>query len=566
MNELSKEKTQAKLLAVGSIAVTVFMIANAVTDPVNAPKFFILGALGFGCASILVSYDLKAMWASSKSISLVVILFLTSSIVTLFSSDAPMSQSLYGVYGRNNGFIAYISLAFILLAATSLRNKHSYSWIVYGLLISGLLNVCYCAWVILFGDFMGWNNSYNNLLGTFGNPNFIGSFLSIFATASAAYIISHQVPMRIRVILGVSSVVAVLEMLRTNVMQGKVVLALGILLVVGAVIRSKATNYLITWAYFALVGVVGVVAVLGILQKGPLTKYIYQYTVSLRGQYWNAGFNAGKDNLLSGVGFDSLGDWYRRTRSAQALITPGADITTNSAHNVMLDIFAFGGLPLLVSYLALIVLTMKSIVSRFVSKKEFDPIFVALTVGWIGYQAQSVISINQLGLAIWGWLLSGAIIGYVRLDSEKNPYMELGNSSRKEKRKNASPISPGLIAGIGILSGSLISVPPLSADMNFRNAQVSRSAEKLEQALQPSYMHPQSTTMYLNSIALFEESGLSDTALRITKNALAFNQDSFETWRALYSLRSASESDKIQALRNMKRLDPLNKNPAGIKE
>jgi hypothetical protein len=566
MSQLTLEKTQARLLAVGSIAVTIFMISNAVTDPVNAPKFFLLGVLGFACAATLGAQSIKELWARQRLIFIVVFLFIASAVFTLVMSGAPFSQSLYGAYGRNNGFIAYLSLAIILLAATSLKSSDSYSWIAYALIISGLVNVFYCTWVILFGDFMGWDNSYNNLLGTFGNPNFIGSFLSIFATSSLAFLFSHQTTVRMRVFLGISAVVAIAEMLRTNVMQGKVVLGLGTLLVIGAVIRSKSANSIVTWAYFGVVGVVGATAVLGILQKGPLTKYIYQYTVSLRGQYWKAGINAGQENLLHGVGFDAFGDWYRRTRSAQALITPGVDVTTNTAHNVVIDMFAFGGLPLLISYLAIIAITLKSIITRFITEKYYDPIFVALTVGWIGYQAQSLISINQLGLAIWGWVLSGAIIGYVRLDKGKAFNEVSERSSRNAKVKATSPISPQLKAGLGMIVGALIAVPPLSADMNFRNAQLTRNAEKIEQALEQTYMHPQSTTMYLNSIILFEQSGLNATALKITKDALSFNKDSFETWRALYALKSATETDKALALANMKRLDPLNKNLIGAQK
>jgi O-antigen ligase len=559
------EKTQARLLAIGSIAITIFMISNAVTDPVNAPKFFLLGTLGFACAALLGAQNFKKIWSYQKVISGAVILFLLSAVFTLLMSSAPLSQSLYGAYGRNNGFIAYASLAFILITAANLKNEKSYSWIAYALLISGMVNVFYCAWVVLFGDFMAWNNTYNNLLGTFGNPNFVGSFLSIFATSSMAYLFSSQISIKLRALLGLVSLIAIAEMLKTNVMQGKVVLGLGTLLVIGAFIRSKSANALITWVYFSIVGIIGITAILGILQKGPLAKYIYQYTVSLRGQYWRAGLNTGKENLLHGVGFDSLGDWYRRTRSAQALITPGTEVTTNSAHNVVIDMFAFGGIPLLISYLAIIVITVIAIISRFVSEKRYDPIFVALSVGWIGYQAQSFISINQLGLAIWGWVLSGAIIGYAKLGKAKTQNIESEKSNQRVNVRAASPISPQLIAGLGLVIGALIAVPPLSADINFRNAQVIRNAEVFEQALVPTYMHPQSTSMYLNSILLFEQSGLNANALEITKKALSFNKDSFETWRALYFLKNASEVDKVEALRNMKRLDPLNPNTTSNK-
>lgn len=561
MIDFESEKVAARLLALGSFCVTIFMISGAVTDPVNAPKFFILGALGGACSLMLVTIGLKTIWRTQRGVIYLVGLFLISSVNALVQSDAPLSQSLYGSYGRNNGFIAYISLLMVFALATTFRIKKLYSWIAYGLLASGVVNVAYCLWVILFGDFMGWDNQYNNLLGTFGNPNFIGAFLSIFATASIAFVFSSRISNRLRALFLGIFLLAVFEMLRTNVMQGKVVLGLGLLLVAGALIRSKATNSVITWIYFVAFGAITTTAIFGILQRGPFTKYIYQYTVSLRGQYWRAGIETGREHLLSGVGFDSLGDWYRRTRSPQALLTPGVDVTTNSAHNVFIDLFAFGGLPLFLSYVAITGYTFFSIIRHFLANKEFDPIFVSLSVAWIGYQAQSVISINQLGLAIWGFLLGGSLIGYTRVELGTHAIGEPKTKMARNKQSASTKlIGSGLVAAIGLLIGGLIAVPPLSSDMNTRSAQLTRSAELIETALIPTYLHPQNTNMYLNSIISFEQAGLNDISIRIARNALVFNPNSFETWKALYFLRNATPKDKLEAENNMKRLDPLNKN------
>ena len=64
------------------------------------------------------------------------------------------------------------------------------------------------------------------------------------------------------------------------------------------------------------VGILGFIALMGALQKGPLTKLIYKTSVSLRGEYWQAGWNMAKEFPLTGVGMDSYGDWYRRARDA----------------------------------------------------------------------------------------------------------------------------------------------------------------------------------------------------------------------------------------------------------
>ena len=39
---------------------------------------------------------------------------------------------------------------------------------------------------------------------------------------------------------------------------------------------------------------------------------------------------------------------------------------------------------------------------------------------------------------------------------------------------------------------------------------------------------------------------------------MAFNPDYFDAWRVLYSISKATEADKEEAVKNMKRLDPKN--------
>jgi O-antigen ligase len=68
------------------------------------------------------------------------------------------------------------------------------------------------------------------------------------------------------------------------------------------------------------------------------------------------------DNPIFGVGLDSYGDWYRRSRTIEATLRRGPDVTSNAAHNVFLDISAYGGFPLVLIYIALMVLVIVSAV------------------------------------------------------------------------------------------------------------------------------------------------------------------------------------------------------------
>jgi O-antigen ligase len=44
-----------------------------------------------------------------------------------------------------------------------------------------------------------------------------------------------------------------------------------------------------------------ILAILGMLQKGPLVSLLYKDSVSVRGYYWRAGIEMFKDSPLTGV-------------------------------------------------------------------------------------------------------------------------------------------------------------------------------------------------------------------------------------------------------------------------
>jgi hypothetical protein len=121
-----------------------------------------------------------------------------------------------------------------------------------------------------------------------------------------------------------------------------------------------------------------------------------------------------KMNPWSGVGMDSYGDWYRRARDEQAMILPGPGIVTNAAHNVPLDLLAYGGWPLFISYFLIVSLSAIAVFKLIFSSRDYNWVTVGLVVGWTCYHVQSIISINQIGLAVWGWIFNGAVIAYER--------------------------------------------------------------------------------------------------------------------------------------------------------
>jgi hypothetical protein len=562
------ERTIARVLGIGSAFVAIIVVTGTVTDPVNVTKLFALGGVAIAALAALLAFGLEELWASSKVLVTLVGLMLVASINAIINSEGPLTQNLYGAYGRNTAFFAYLLLTAVLLSAAVLRRENSFKYLIWGLFGAGFVNVLYSIWVIAFGDFLSWSNPYGNILGTFGNPNFVGAFLGLFAASLIAYICKQGISVGVRIGALVIFLVTVYAIIDSSAIQGRVVVVAGLGIVGFYLIRSKFESLIPQVAYVVFIGTAGIYALLGALQIGPLTQYIYKTSVSLRGVYWQAGWNMGSDQPFTGVGFDTYGDWYRRARDSQALILPGPNTTTNAAHNVPLDVFAFGGWPLFASYLGIMGLSVIAIIKVTRRNRKYDAIFVSLTTAWACYQLQSIISINQIGLAVWGWLFGGALVAYeaaTRHTADASQIAkEKGNGARVVKKKQGETIvSSTLIAGVGAVIGLLIAAPPYSADAKWRSALDSRDLNKIEAALVPGYLNPANSYKYANAVQILESSKLFDLALKYAQIGVRFNPDNFDAWKVLYLISKSSPEEKRLALENMKRLDPKNPNVSG---
>ena len=557
MLNIGQEKQLTKLLALGLFIISVFVSTEGLTDPVNVPKLLLLGI--FSCAALGLLLSSRFKFSSIPVLSAVGF-FLFFAVISVARSSSPLSQNLYGAYGRNNGLVAYFFLSILLVVTSQLVRRESQKKILKSLLYVGYINLAYCFWVILFGDFIPWNNPYGYILGTFGNPNFIGAFLGIFFGVQLALGLDKDASKNFRIALIFLLPLTLFEIVDSHAIQGRVLAVLSVAIIFFFFLKSRFSRSIL-FSYSALITLVGGFALAGAFQYGPLTEIIYKTSVSLRGQYWLAAWNTGKANPISGVGMDAFGDWYRRARDIRAIELPGINTVVNTAHNVPLDMFAFGGWPLLISYLALMAIALRSMVNIARKMKGYDAVGVGLITSWICYQTQSIISINQIGLAIWGWALSGCLIGYdhylAQVDNEDQKSSSPAASKKSVKTSSVDAKSTLYVGTFGLL-GLIIALPPLAADVSLRTAQVSQSVIQLEATMDPSYFNPLNSQKFILNLQAFEGSGLFDLSHKYALEAVQWNPESYELWRILYLIKNSTKEEKDLAVLNMKKLDPLN--------
>jgi len=554
------EKSLAQLLSIGAAGVALLVTSTISYDPVNVSKLVLSVGIGFAIWAVIFTIGLQSLWAQNRILILLSSLFIFFGLVSTFFSPASLTQNLFGVFGRNTGLLVYIAFVGIQLGASLIQNPRYFIWLIRSIVVVGLINVVYCGIDIIGPDLISWNNVYGNILGTFGNPNFISAFLGIFLVMGLAYFFGADFTWKTKFTAIAIAGITFFEIIQSNAIQGVAVTGAGLAIIGFFFVSSRSKKPIFTWIYSTTVVIIGLFAVAGALQTGPLAQFIYKASVSLRGVYWAAGIKMGLENPLTGVGFDTYGDFYRQVRSEQALITPGPKTVTNAAHNVVLDVFASGGFPLLITYLVMIALASISIFKVLRRNKQYDGIFVALSAGWVCYQVQSIVSINQIGLAIWGWLLTGAVIAYeksTRADSDVPVSVVNQTKGRSVKVSSKKSETMVLAPALGFMVGILVAFPPFAADAAWRSALQSGNAQSVfDAALQWPL-----DTFRMNSLAsTLAENKLEPQALEIIRKSVEINPNSFDAWRVFANIPSSTEAEKVKAIQMMRKLDPRNTN------
>jgi hypothetical protein len=259
-------------------------------------------------------------------------------------------------------------------------------------------------------DFVNWINPYNSMIGTTGNPNFASALLAVLGLICILTLRIKNLSKYMKVFAVLIFILSIYCIIQSQSRQGLLVVLFGLLFYASAKLifdpRKKLRILLILPTALASF------AILGMLQIGPLTDLLYKQSVSVRGFYWRAAYRMFESNPLFGVGLDRYGSYFKEFRDKEYLLRFGSEITSTNAHNVFLQHFATGGFFVGTAYITLMmVIFLKGFNLAKNTKGHEREILLVLLSAWIGFQAQSMISIDNLSIGIWGWVLSGAIVG-----------------------------------------------------------------------------------------------------------------------------------------------------------
>jgi O-antigen ligase len=543
-----------RLLSAALLLATLAVTPLWSLDPINPIKMISVVALGMAVFAVLLVNRRDFDSRSFKLVIALSIAFIVWLIVAFIASGAGYTSQLFGVNGRNTGLITYIGLVLLLVGAAVASSMATIVKINLSAATVGFASVCYGLLQAFGADPFEWDNPFSPVFGFLGNPNFQSSLLGILGSLAFAHLFSPPLKMRYRTLLALYLLLTLFVISETNSQQGFLVFLVGASVVCGIYCHThfgRAINY----SYWVAISFSFLGILLGILNRGPFANLLYKSSVTSRGDYWQAGWNMTLENPFFGVGLDSYGEWYRRSRTLEATLRFGPGTVSNAAHNVYLDLSSYGGFALVLIYSALMTLVAVSAYKVIKRGNAYNPAFAGIVAGWVGFQAQSLVSINQIGLAIWGWIFSGLIIGYEI--NTRAPSISLVEKKKGKIPQNGLHVSPATILAtfIGVLLGALIAMPPYLASSKYKGALESGNPTSVREA---AYIWPLESSRMIQVARTLNDNKFEKEGYEVALDAVEEFPNDYNAWEALLSMKKVTDAQKVEIMIELKRLDPHN--------
>ncbi len=515
------------------------------------------------CAAILMALllpDFRVLLESRYRIVVILsAIFAIDLLLVLISSSSPFNEQFFGISGRNTGFLTYVCLVVIFITSAIGLDRNNSEKLVTGLIVIGALSAIYGLVQSMGHDPFKWNNLYSPVMGFLGNPDFESSFLGMCAVAALSLLVALKTNPKIRAGLGIYLLLSAYVIAKTKAQQGFLVFFAGAAVVFFLLLFKNRSTKKLSFAYLPIALLSGVLVLFGSLNKGPLAHYLYKVSVTYRGDYWHAGWKMATEHPFTGVGLDSYGNWYRATRTLAATLRRGPEVISNAAHNVFLDFSASGGFPLLVAYMLIVAYAFLSAVKVIRRTVGFDAVHVALFGAWIGYLAQSIISLNQIGIAIWGWVLPGALVAYEIATRTQSPETKMPAKTKGKGRnvKVQQGVTPGTTLAVfaSIVVGLALGLPPFIADASFRTALQRNDPILLVKSVK---QWPIDESRMLHAVEILAGRQLDAQALQLEIFAAKRDPRYYYAWQGISVNSLASPAQKSDAFTHMKLLDPYN--------
>jgi O-antigen ligase len=472
-------------------ALTAVMYLPGLVDPLTYPKLLVLAAGGLALAPAVYLRWRKGSGATWPSLVVcgAALGIVVWGLVSLIGSGAPWAVSLFGWWGRGDGWLAWLGAVILLLGAATLNRDEvarTITWLLGGATIVAFIGILQAAGVAFPEGGVG-----GSVTGLMGNTNFASGYFAILGVLALGRALTQAVVWQ-RIWGGVLFVILGALAVLTEAQQGPVALAAGLV----AFGVAYALLYRGRWRVPGLIAAGAVVALGAALliassfAVGPLARLWSESTFDIRQEYWQSAWNIMNGVPIFGTGPDSFARFVGEYRPESYVELLGPVLRVSAAHNVALQFGAVLGWLGLVLWIvtfvgALLLLLVRIVRAPVVSIALTASVFGAL----VAYFIQGMVSIDMLPLLATGWLVAGLAVAAAReplpkAASEETPAPQ----TRKAKAKSVSrspvaldgpmtpvwvPVTGGVLAlGAVILVGAQIGAAGAVQNLNSQEAAV----------------------------------------------------------------------------------------------
>ena len=438
-----------------------------VVDPLTYPKLVMLAAGGLALAPA-VFLRWRAMGRVAVPILVVsgaAAAIIVWGAVSMIGSGAPWAVSLFGWWGRGDGWLAWLGAAVLLLGAVTLSSREvarTITWLLGGASLVALIGIIQALGV-------SFPEGSSGVTGLMGNTNFASGYFAILGVLALGRACTRAALWQ-RIWGGVLFVFLAVLAVLTASQQGPAALATGV--VSGALALAILYRGRLRAAAIAGVGIVialgaGLLA-MSFAGLGPLASLWAERTFGIRQQYWQSAINILQGQPIFGTGPDGFARYVAEYRPESYVELLGPVLRVSAAHNIALQ---FGAVLGWVGLILWIVLFAGTLVLLFVRVLRATTISIGLTASVFGalvaYVTQGMVSIDMLPLLATGWLVAGLAIAASR-ESVPPPEVESPKEPVSRKAKATSvgrvpkkldgrmtpiwvPVTGGTLALVGVV-------------------------------------------------------------------------------------------------------------------
>ncbi len=399
---------------VGSLVAIAWLPGSA--DPLTYVKLLILAAGGLAVApAVYVRWKGlgRPSWVCLVPMAAAGLIVAWGPIASV-GSGAPMWNTVFGWWGRGDGWLAWLGAAVLLLGAANLSAREVARTVTW--LLGGASVVALIGFLQVGGADIPQGAGSTVVTGTMGNSNFAAGYFAIMGILALGRALT-QAALWQRIWAGALFLAISFLAVRTDAVQGPAALAAGVVAFGIAYALSYRGRFRVAGlaASGAVVVVGGVLLVMSFFAVGPLARLWAERTFDIRQEYWQSAINIMNGLPVFGTGPDGFSRYVAEFRPESYVELLGPTLRVSAAHNIALQFGAVLGWAGLILWIVLFVGTGIALLVRIVRAPVASIGLTASVAGaFTAYFIQGMVSIDMLPLLATGWLVAGLALALAR--------------------------------------------------------------------------------------------------------------------------------------------------------